>query len=76
MSGVRFVEVVDGVVVRHALDEVNNNLTARLRWCSTHVEPVWVFGDGSYTCPQTLVVEWDTQDHVIVDVPWTVTPWR
>ena len=57
-------------VVRYKTDLVGNDLTAVLRWCSTHNEPTWVFDDGSYTCPHTLVVKHDTGDHELVDAPW------
>jgi hypothetical protein len=57
-------------VIRWHESLVGSDLSAVLRWCETHVEPVWVHNDGSYECPQTLVVEWDTKDHVIVDPPW------
>ena len=59
-----------GRVVRYKTDAVGNDLTAVLRWCSTHHEPVWVYGDGSYECPQTRVIEFDDGTHVIVDPPW------
>jgi hypothetical protein len=72
-SGVRFAEVVDGVVVRHAVDQVNNDLTAALRWCATHVEPVWVYGDGSYMCPHERDVGWAPDGHDVVAFPWPVS---
>ena len=51
MRGVCFVELdASRRVTRHAIDQVNNNLTAQLLWCATHVEPVWVYGDGSFEC--------------------------
>ena len=59
-----------GRVVRYHRDQVGNDLTAHLAWCSTHCEPVWVYGDGSWECPHTRAVEWDTGDHVIVAAPW------
>lgn len=59
-----------GRVVRYSVDQVGNDLTCVLRWCETHVQPVWVYGDGSYECPHTLVVQHDTKDHVIVEAPW------
>lgn len=59
-----------GRVVRYKRDEVGNDLTATLGWCETHNEPTWVYGDGSFTCPQERVVGWDTGDHVLVDPPW------
>jgi hypothetical protein len=65
-SGIRYAEVIDGVLVCHAVDQVGNNLTATLRWCSTHVEPVWVFGDGSYECPHERSVGWAPDGHEIV----------
>lgn len=57
-------------IVRYHRDLVGNDLTAVLQWCEKHHEPVWVYNDGSWTCPQTVVVEWDTSDHVIVAGPW------
>lgn len=60
----------DRRVTRHKLDAVGNNVTAVLRWCVTHSEPVWVYGDDSYTCPHTRVVEYDTEDHRLVVPPW------
>lgn len=71
MSMVQFVEFdVHGDLIRHAIDSVGNNLTATLRWCETHVEPVWQFGDGSFQCPHELVVGWASDGgHVITDFP-------
>jgi hypothetical protein len=63
-----------GRVVRYKVDLVGNDLTATLRWCETHHEPVWVFGDGSYECPQARVIEHDDGSHVIVDPPWEGSP--
>lgn len=61
MRGVRFVELdASRRVTRHAVDQVGNNLTAQLLWCAKHVEPVWVFNDGSFECPHTTVVGWDS----------------
>ena len=58
-------------VTRHAVDQVNNNLTAQLLWCAKHVEPVWVFNDGSFECPHTTVVGWDSDgEHDLVAPPW------
>ncbi len=57
-------------VIRWHKSLVGSDLTSVLRWCETHVEPVWVHTDGSYECPHTLVVQWDTRDHVIVNPPW------
>lgn len=59
-----------GRVVRYKVDLVGNNLNARLRWCETHMEPVWEYEDGSAECPHTRIVQHDTGDHVIVDAPW------
>lgn len=71
MRGVRFVTVDDGgVITRHAVDQVNNNLTAVLRWCETHVEPVWVYGDGSFECPHDTTVGWNSDgEHRLADLP-------
>lgn len=73
MRGVRFTEVVEGVLVRHGVDQVNNNLTATLCWCQTHVEPVWVYGDRSFSCPNDAVVGWSPGEHVIVRFPAALT---
>lgn len=71
MRGIRFVEVTaDGRIVRHAVDQVNNDLTAELRWCATHLEPVWVFGDGSYECPHETSVGWNPDGHELTAGPW------
>lgn len=73
MRSVRFTEFTcpPGTVIRHSIDQVGNNLTARLMWCATHVEPVWVFGDGSYECPHDLAVGWNSDVvHVITTPPW------
>jgi hypothetical protein len=71
VSGIRYIEVGDnGEVTRHAIDAVGNNLTATLRWCSTHLEPVWVYGDGSYECPHAVTVGWSPHPHDIASAPW------
>lgn len=59
-----------GRVIRYRKDQVGNDLTAVLRWCFTHNEPVWVYDDESYECPHTRIVEVDTRDHVIGPAPW------
>lgn len=59
-------------VVRYHVSLVGSDLTASLRWCETHYEPVWVHTDGSFECPHTRIVEHDTHDHVIVSGPWEV----
>lgn len=70
-QGYTQVVVVDsGRVVRYKRDQVGNDLTTHLAWCSTHSEPVWLYGDGSYTCPYDLVIEAHTQDHAIGVAPW------
>lgn len=56
--------------VRYKRDMVGNDLTATLMWCNTHHQPVWVYDDGSYGCPHTHIVEWDTRDHTIETPPW------
>jgi hypothetical protein len=64
---------VDGFshrVTRFRRDIVGNDLTATLMWCDKHNEPVWVYGDQSWECPQTRIVEWDTKDHIITLPPW------
>lgn len=72
MRGVRFVELdASHRVTRHAVDQVNNNLTAQLMWCATHVEPVWVYNDLSFQCPHETCVGWDSDSgHEIVPPPW------
>lgn len=57
-------------VVRYKVDAVGNDLTAVLRWCDTHSEPVWVYDDGSAECPHTRIVGHDTGDHDLIDGPW------
>lgn len=61
-------------VVRYKTDSVGNDLSARLRWCSTHQEPVWVYGDDSYACPYDVMVEVYSDDHDLIDGPWEVSP--
>lgn len=60
----------DGQVIRHKIDVVGNDLTAHLLWCKTHNEPVWRYSDGSYTCPQEWIIQWDDGTHVLVRPPW------
>ncbi len=62
---------VNGRVVRYRVDAVGNHLNAVLWWCETHAEPVWVYSDGSYECPEVKVTGWDQGNHVIVDPPWS-----
>jgi hypothetical protein len=66
------VEVVPPLhrVVRYKRDMVGNDLTATLAWCDTHQEPVWLYGDGSYTCPHEWIIEWNDGSHVLVAPPW------
>lgn len=64
------VSPANGRVIRYRVDSVGNDLTAWLAWCETHAEPVWVYGDDSWTCPHTVTVQWDTEDHVLVPGPW------
>ena len=45
-----------------------DNLHAYLSWCKTHQEPLWVFGDGSHTCPYDLVTE-ANHEHDLVAGP-------
>lgn len=72
MRGVRFVELdASRRVTRHAVDQVGNNLTAQLLWCAKHVEPVWVYSDGSFECPHAAAVGWDSDGkHDLVAPPW------
>jgi uncharacterized Fe-S cluster-containing radical SAM superfamily protein len=63
-------------VTRHAIDQVGNDLTCRLCWCATHVEPVWVFGDGSFECPHEVTVRWNPDGHEIVPFPWYIADIR
>lgn len=58
----------------YRVDAVGNNLDAVLRWCSTHMEPVWVFDDGSFECPYDRVVQVYSDDHELIDGPWEVQP--
>jgi hypothetical protein len=60
-------------LVRYKKDAVGNDLTAVLRWCDTHSQPVGQYDDDSYECPHTLIVQVDTRDHVIVDAPWELS---
>ena len=57
-------------VVRYHRDMVGNDLTATLRWCETHAEPVWQYADGSFVCPQERVIGFDDETHVLVAAPW------
>lgn len=70
MRGVRYCEQVNDTIIRHSVDQVGNDLTAVLYWCETHVEPVWVYGDGSHTCPHLRIVGWDPDGHEVVSWPW------
>lgn len=56
-------------VVRYRKDE-GIDLTAVLRWCATHNEAVWVFGDGSFSCPHDLIIQYETQPHDIIAGIW------
>ena len=71
-SGTTDVVVAPGLqrVIRYRVDGVGNDLTATLRWCDTHHEPVWVYGDDSYECPHDRVVEVYSDDHALIDAPW------
>lgn len=60
----------NGRVTRTKTDQVGNNLTAHLAWCETHLEPVWVFDDGSFGCPYDCVTEMHSDDHAIGLPPW------
>lgn len=68
--------VPPGRLVRYDRDQVGNDVTAALRWCDDHAEPVWVYGDGSFQCPQEAVVRGhfgfssDDREHHIVNGPW------
>ncbi len=57
-------------VIRWRRDHVGNDLTCVLRWCATHDEPVWQYGDGSFGCPHEAVVGWSPEPHEITDGPW------
>ena len=59
----------DRRVIRYSRDAVGNDLTAVLRWCVTHNDPVWVFGDGSYECPHDTTTRVQS-DHELIDAPW------
>lgn len=70
-----FPAVMDsGRVVRYKVDQVGNDLTAVLRWCETHIDPVWVYSDGSFECPHDQITEVHSDDHAIVDAPWERAP--
>lgn len=70
-SSVAWIErLPNGALLRHQIDAVGNNLTARLMLCVPHLEPVWVFQDGSYACPHELVVGWNPDGHVLVPGLW------
>jgi hypothetical protein len=72
-AGIRFAELIEGTITRHAVDQVGNDLTAVLKWCATHVEPVRVFGDRPYTCPHNQTVGWASDGEcMILTFPWTV----
>lgn len=60
-------------LVRDRQDMPGNDLTTVMRWCSTHDEVVWLYNDGSYTCPHEMVIEYDDGTHVLTDPPFTVT---
>lgn len=70
-ESVKFVSIEDGKIVRNHIDQVGNNLTARLYWCVTHLEPVWCYGDGSFECPHDRITEVSSDNHVITDL-WKV----
>lgn len=59
-------------VVRYKRDQVGNDLTAVLRWCSTHNEALWVYDDGSFECPHDRITEVRSDDHAVIDGPWEV----
>lgn len=67
------VSPVNRRVIRHRVDQVGNDLTAVLRWCSTHHEPVWQYGDGSSECPHVRIVGWDQGACELTDAPWEAT---
>lgn len=71
-STAEVVVTATGRVVRYKSDQVGNDLTAHLAWCATHLEPVWVFSDGSYTCPFDLAVQCPQDDHDLTNPP----PWE
>ena len=60
-------------VVRSEVDWVGNDLTTVLRWCETHLEPVWVYGDESYECPYDMITRVE-HEHVLVLPPWEEIP--
>ena len=60
-------------VVRDRQDMPGNDLTTVMRWCETHDEVVWLYNDGSYSCPQALAVEHDDGSHVLVRPPFTIS---
>lgn len=60
-------------LVRDKQDLAGNDLSGVLRWCETHLEPVWVYNDGSYACPQEYVIEYDDGTHVIGNLPFDIS---
>lgn len=65
------VSPVNRRVVRYrGVDQVGNDLTAILRWCEVHQEPVWEFSDGSSECPHVRIVRWDQGDCRLISAPW------
>lgn len=58
-------------VIRYRKDQVGNDLTAELGWCETHQEPIWIFNDGSYTCPVDAIIGHSAiEGHTIVPPLW------
>ena len=56
-------------VIRYRKDQVGNDLTAVLRWCATHHDPIWQFGDGSLSpCPGDRYGH--SPHHEVIDAPW------
>lgn len=49
----KWLSVEDGDLVKNE-DHFGHAKTKVLRWCKTHLEPVWVNKDGSFVCPNII----------------------
>lgn len=72
-----FITVEDGVVIHHQIDRVGNDLTRRLAWCAIHLQPAWVYRDGSFVCwweditgHKQHLSSCGPEDHEIEPGPW------
>jgi hypothetical protein len=66
----RKIDVVDGELVRTILTDTGI-VTARavLKFCTAHLEPVWVYGDGTYSCPHDDILGYPSDTHILSDFP-------